>query len=156
MVLQEKTEVLGERPVQMPVRPPEFSHVLGRDCTCIFVVGGCFSQARPLLVFTYMWIVFRNSFRISHWTDPVPITVTLAVDFLCDTCIVYPHSILTLCNPCSGYIVVKWSNTNCSIFYGILKHVFGGRPSDYTHSLCTVHVNDLDTPKRQGRQVCSE
>lgn len=73
--------------------------------------------------------------------------------FVCDTCAAYPHSVWTLRNLCSGTGVVMGSNTNRNRFYGIVKRVMRCWRFSYPHFLCTVRVDDLDTPKWLGMHV---
>jgi hypothetical protein len=60
---QGKTEVLGEKPVPVPLCPPQIPHRLARDLTRAFAVGGrrltAWAMARPLkgLWFQGCWLV---------------------------------------------------------------------------------------------------
>jgi hypothetical protein len=58
--LQEKTEVLGEKPVPVPLCPPQIPHGLTRDRTLASAVGGRRLTACPYLFTVHLQFVIPS------------------------------------------------------------------------------------------------
>jgi hypothetical protein len=83
---QGKTEVLREKPVPVPLCPPQIPHRLTRDRTRVFAVRGrrltAWVMARPNILFTFTLFIKILKYRIILH-DHLTLSVKLLINTLC-------------------------------------------------------------------------